>query len=83
MERSTQAPRAPLSANAVRNSFPSPRAAPVTTQVFPSRENDGRVITLERCCVVRIDRKMDLLRTFRRATVRANIVVEVVARKIE
>lgn len=32
---------------------------------------------LERCCVVRIDRKMDLLRTFRRAIVRANIVVEV------
>jgi hypothetical protein len=43
-EISTQAPRAPLSANAVRNSFPKPRAAPVTTQVLPSRENEGRVI---------------------------------------
>lgn len=38
-----QAPRAPERANAVRNSFPRPRAEPVTTQVLFSRENEGSV----------------------------------------
>jgi hypothetical protein len=61
-ERSTQAPRAPLSANAVRNSLPRPRAAPVTTQVLPSRENAGRVI--------RVRRGVAVLRTRLRSKIR-------------
>jgi len=47
-DRSTQAPLAPERANAARNSFPRPRAAPVTTHVLPSRENWGRVVRLRR-----------------------------------
>jgi len=43
-DRSTHAPRAPLRANAVRNSFPRPLAAPVTTHVLPSREKVGSII---------------------------------------
>lgn len=37
-------PFAPDSAKAVKNSFPSPLAAPVTTHVLPSSEKAGSVI---------------------------------------
>jgi hypothetical protein len=47
-ERSTHAPLAPLRAKAVSSSLPIPRAAPVTTQVLPSRDKDGRVMRFRR-----------------------------------
>lgn len=45
-DKSMQAPRAPLDANAVRNSLPNPLAAPVTRHVLPSNENAPSVIRL-------------------------------------
>ena len=74
-ERSTQAPCAPLRANAVRNSLPRPRPAPVTTQVLPSREKEGRVMRLRRWREVAVElRRCLLLSSFRRAMARVDMV---------
>jgi len=68
-DRSMHAPLAPLSANAVRNSFPKPLAAPVTTQVFPSREKEGRVMRERRVVVSGLRKRQ------RRAVVERSIML--------
>jgi hypothetical protein len=51
----------------VRNSFPRPRAAPVTTHVLPSREKEERVIRVRRCRVVVNGLRIDVPSRLRRA----------------
>lgn len=72
-ERSIHAPFAPLRENAVRISFPRPRAAPVTAQVLPSREKEGRVMRL-REGTVGIGRRRALPYAARRTSI-ANAIV--------
>lgn len=74
-ERSTQAPRAPLSAKAVRHSFPIPLPAPVTTQVFPSSENAGRVMSVLRGTVAGLAAR----RKFRSRGTLTNMIEEDIA----
>lgn len=70
---SIHAPFAPLRENAVRISFPRPRAPPVTAQVLPSREKEGRVMRL-REGIVRIDLERALPSAARRASIDNAIV---------